>query len=78
MATVSVRHHENDSGTADTLVADALALAGDPLPPFPAHTLDRAMALADLAHCIVAAYPLITPSDRATLAAALYPEGVAA
>jgi hypothetical protein len=79
MATVSVRHHESTSGPADdTLVLDALALAGEPLAPFTASRLDRAMALADLAQCIVSTFPLITSSDRATLVAVLYPEGVTA
>jgi hypothetical protein len=78
MTTVSVRHHEHISIPADTLAHEALAEAGLPLPAFPASDLDRGMALADLAHCIIAAWPLLTSDDRLTMAAALYPEGVAA
>jgi len=78
MTTVSVWYSDDTSDTADVSAQEALASAGDPLEPFPASRLDRGMALADLAHSIIAAWPLITADDRATLAAALYPEGVAA
>lgn len=72
--TVSTRPPQGDT---DALVILAIAAAGDDITPclHYASEDDRAAAAYDLASAIRCAAPLLTESERATMAGYLHPEG---